>query len=229
MSFKEYMSGVQLANMALGMISESRTITNIDTDTGHVAQAVRRWYKPVVARLLETHHWGLATRRASLVAVDNLRSAEWQYAYAVPDDLAFPVGVSLANGAGTVTYYKGLAGLLGLLYGKPIFLLNNGVLYTNMTGELDYVSFDITEAEFNATFANIVVITLASRLALELPKDYDLFKELEAKAVDQINLAITQNLNMGNPKYGAITSESELVRGSGYGENWDYIPRGPAA
>jgi hypothetical protein len=61
---------------------------------------------------------------------------------------------------------------------------------------------------------------LASRLALEIPKDYDLHEALDKKAAEQINIAITQNLNMGNHKYG---------RGSTYGESWDYIPKGPAA
>lgn len=229
MSFKEYPSGVTLANMALGMISESRRISSFD-DAGHVAQACKRWYKPVVARLLETHHWGLATKRASAVAITNDRSNEWLYSYAVPDDLAFPVGFTLGSGVGSVSYYKGLAGLFGMINGRPIFHYVNGKLYSNIEGELEYVSFDITEADFNATFSNIVIITLASRLALELPKDYDMFDALEKKAADQINIAITQNLNMGNQKYGALTSESEMVRGSMfYGDNWDFIPRGPAA
>lgn len=228
MSFKEYPSSTQLANLALGMISE-RSISSLD-EPGNVAQAVRKWYKPTVARLLETHHWGLATKRMSPVAtVANERSAEWQFSFTTPDDMAFPVGFALPSGASTVSYYRGLGSLLGLLYGKPIFEYVGNRIYTNIAGDLDYVSYEITEADFNATFANIVVLTLASRLALELPKDYELFKALEQKAVEQINIAITHNLNAGRQRYGAFTSESELVRGSGYGENWDYIPRGPAS
>ena len=228
MTFKITTSAVELCNAALGMISESKTLTSID-DPGLNAQACRRWYRRVVARLLEMHHWGLATKRTSLVGVVNNRSTEWLYAYAAPEDMAFPVGMALDNGTTSVSYYRGLSGLIALSYGKPIFQFHNGVLYSNIAGDLEYVSFDITEADFSATFADIVVLMLASRLALEIPKDYDLSKEMEEKATTAINVAITQNLNVGGRQYGMKVSEGELVRGSAYGHNWDYFPLPPGA
>lgn len=228
MSFKKLTSDVDIGNRALGMVSESKRISSLN-DAGANAAAVKQWYQPIVARLLETHHWGLATKKASLVKVTNTRSTEWLYAYAVPDDMAFPVGISLGSGASSVSYYRGLAGLVAMAYGKPIFQFHNGVIFSNMEGELEYVSYNITEANFNATFANIVVLMLASRLALEIPKDYDLSDELEKKANAEINLAITQNLNSGNRQYGLNVSEGEMARGSLFGNNWDYFPRGPGA
>jgi hypothetical protein len=96
-----------------------------------------------------------------------------------------------------------------------------------MAGELEYVSFDITEADFTASFADIVVLMLASRLALEIPKDYELSEALAKEATGKINLAITTNLNTGNRQYGATVSEGELARGSGYGHSWDYFPVAP--
>jgi len=223
MSFKEIESAVGLANKALGMISE-QSITSLD-DAGARAEKVKRWYKPVVARLLETHHWGLATKRASLVALPtNDRSAEWLYAYSAPDDMAFPVGVAFASGTSSVSYYRGLSGLIAMAYGKPIFQFHNGTLYSNMAGDLEFVSFDITEADFNATFANIVILMLASRLALELPKDREMSDDLAAEARSEMNMAITQNLNIGNRQYGMQVSEGEMARGSLYGTSWDYFP-----
>jgi hypothetical protein len=226
MSFKEIPSAVSLANMALGMISESKVISSFN-DPGNNATAVKRWYKPVVARLLEMHHWGLATKRAPLVEVTNTRSTEWLYAYAVPDDMAFPVGMALESGMSSVSYYRGLAGLIAMSYGKPIFQYHSATLFSNMAGELEYVSFDITEADFTASFADIVVLMLASRLALEIPKDYELSEALAKEATGKINLAITTNLNTGNRQYGATVSEGELARGSGYGHSWDYFPVAP--
>lgn len=223
MSFKELASATAIANMALGMISESKTISSMD-DAGHNAQAIRRWYKPIVARLLEMHHWGLATKRASLVGTVNNRSNEWLQAYAAPIDMAFPVGMGLSSGVGSTSYYRGLSGLIAMTYGKPIFQFHNGVLYSNIVGDLEYVSFDITEADFNATFTNIVVLMLASRLALEIPKDKDLSDSLSADATREINLAITQNLNAGNRQYGQTVSEVELARGVLTGGSWDYFP-----
>lgn len=228
MSFKITTSAVSLANMALGMISESKTISSMD-DAGHNAQVIRRWYKPIVARLLEMHHWGLATKRSALVGVTNTRDAQWLYAYAPPEDMAFPVGMALASGVSSMTYYRGLAGLLALSYGKPIFQYHNSVLYSNVIGDLEYVSYDITEADFTATFSDIVVLMLASRLAREIPKDVEMADELQDKATTAINIAITQNMNTGGQQYGMKVSESELARGSMYGTNWDYIPLGPGA
>lgn len=227
MTFKHAQSSVDLINMALGMISESKTINTMD-DPGHNAQVARRWYKPIVARLLEMHHWGLATKRSAPSMVANPRSNEWTYAYAAPDDMAFPVGFTLGSGVSSTSYYRGLSGLLAMVYGKPIFLYQSGVIYSHIDGELEYVSYDITEADFNATFGDIVVLQLAARFALEIPKDFDLYKALSDEATGKINLAIAQNLNAGNPTYGRSVTERELVRGSSLG-NWDYIPLGPGA
>jgi len=228
MSFKPDNSAVAIANMALGMVSISKTLSTLD-DAGINAQAVRRWYKPIVARLLEMHHWGLATKSEPLISVTNIQGNRWQYAYATPTDMAFPVGFTLGSGVSSVSYYRGLAGLLAMAYGKPIFQYHNGLIHTNILGDLEYVSYDITEEDFNATFTNIVVLMLASRLALELPKDADLADNLAKQAQSEINIAITQNLNAGNRKYGMEVSERELIRGSGYGYNWDFFPLSPGA
>lgn len=227
MTFKQTASSTNLVNRALGMVSESRTISDIDEDSGFTAEVARRWYKPVVARLLEMHHWGLATKRSPLVAVTNTRSAEWTHAFSTPDDMAFPVGITLASGGSTVSYYRGLAGLIGMTYGRPLFLYHNGTLFSHMTGDLEYVSFDITEADFNATFEDIVVMSLASRFALEIPKDVKLSQEYADQAQSAINLAIAQNLSVGRQQYGQHVSEAELVRGTLYGSNWDFLPLPP--
>ncbi len=226
MSFKQATSGVEIVNNALGMCSEGKIISSFD-DPGLNATVARRWYKRVVARLLEMHHWGLATKRASLVAVTNNRSNEWLYAYAKPDDMAFPVGITFESGASSVSYYRGLSGLIAMTYGKPIFQFHNDVLYSNMTGDLEFVSYDITEADFNNTFEDIVTLMLASRFALEIPKDMEMSDALAQKANSAINVAIAQNLNIGERQYGNTVSEAEMARGTLYGSSWDYFPLSP--
>lgn len=226
MSFREIPSDVAIINRALGMVSESKMISSID-DPGLNAQVARRWYKPVVSRLLEMHHWGLATKQASLVALStNLRAGQWLNAFAPPEDMAFPAGISLASGVSSTSYYRGLAGLIGLAYGKPVFEFSNGVIYSNISGDLDYVSYDITEADFTPSFENIITLMLASRFALELPKDPELSQELAKQATTEINVAMAMDMNYGNRQYGQSTSEAELVRQSthGYGYSWDYFP-----
>lgn len=223
MTFRQATSGVDIVNNALGLIAESKTIASFD-DPGLNATVARRWYKRVVARLLEMHHWGLATKRASLVAITNTRSAEWTYAFAAPIDMAFPVGIAFASGTSSVSYYRGLAGLIAMAYGKPIYQYHNGSLYSNMTGDVEYVSYEITEADFNNTFEDIVTLMLASRFALEIAKDAEMSQELAKQANSAINVAITQNLNVGGRQYGNTVSEAEMVRGTLYGSSWDYFP-----
>ena len=226
MSFKDYASDISLVNRALAMVGETRGLTSIADDSGHVAQVARRWYKPVVAQLLEMHHWNLATKRSALVSpVVNDRSGQWLYALAAPIDMAFPVGFTLGTGV-AMSYYRGLAGLIGMANGRSIFQFHNKVLYTNYSGDLEYVSYDITEADFTPAFEDIVVQMLASRFALELPKDKKLADSFAADAQSAINMAITQNLNAGGPRYGNLVSEAELARGSLVGSNWDYFPIG---
>lgn len=222
MSFKDYASAVSLANRALGMIAEG-PVASLE-DPGNKPAAINRWYKPVVARLLQMHHWGLATKRTSLVETVNDRGSEWAQAYAPPIDMAFPVAIGQSSGASRVSYYRGLGGLMAMLYGRPIFQNHNGKLYSNYAGDLEYVSYDITEAQFTPAFEDIVVLMLASRLARELPKDADMADNLEAKANSAINVAITQDLNSGGRQYGNTVSEAELVRGALAGN--DYFPIG---
>lgn len=226
MSFRQIPSDTEIVNRAFGMIGESKMISSFD-DPGLNAQIATRWYKPVVARLLEMHHWGLATKHQSLVQLSiNPRANEWLYVYQPPEDMAFPVGISLGSGLSNVSYYRGLSGLIALAYGKPIFQYHNGVLYSNITGDLEYVSYDITEADFSPAFESIVTLMLASRFALELPKDPELSQEFAKQATTEINTAMAANMNTGNRQYGQVTSEAELVRQSdrGVGYSWDYVP-----
>lgn len=223
MSFKETTSDTTIGNLALGMIAEGKRISSLD-DPGVNAAAVKKWYKKVVARLLEMHHWGLATKRLPLISITNTRSNEWTYAYAAPIDMAFPVGITIGSGISTLSYYRGLSGLIAMLNGRPVFQYQNRTIYSNLQGDLEYVSYDITEADFNATFENIVVIMLASRLALEIAKDKDLSDDLEKRVAREINIAMAENLNAGNRKYGGELSGAELARGSLFGTQWDYFP-----
>ena len=64
MGFKEITSDVSIGNRALAMVAEGKRISSLD-DAGHNATAIKRWYKPIVARLLEMHHWGLVAGSAT--------------------------------------------------------------------------------------------------------------------------------------------------------------------
>lgn len=232
MSFRETHSDVALANRALSLLSQS-AISSVDPPqpTGTPSREANRWYKPTVARLLELHHWNLATERVTLTETTNDRTAEWLYKYALPPRVAFPVSLSVLSGATGISYYRGLQGLLAQIGGSPAYLMVGRSLYSRYAGDLDFVSYDITEASFDSTFAGVVVQCLAAAMCMGVTKNRLLTKELREQADSAVNMAIAQNLNANRLSYGEEVSARDLARGemglNGYG-SWDWWPGLPA-
>lgn len=225
MSFKPAPTDVNLCNRALSRLSQA-PIVSLDPPQpqGAASRACATWYKPVVARLLETHHFQLGRRRVTLTALTNDREGEWTYKYQRPVDVAFPVSLAPWGAASGVQYYRGLGGLLATLYGKPGFLMVRDAIYAQHAGVLDYVSYDITEADFTATFENIVELTLAVAICFDITKSRTRENDLREQATNALNLAITQDLNAGNPRYGDEPTQRDLVRGDGFTGSWDWWP-----
>lgn len=213
MSFIASRSAIDICNKALGRVGNARIAGSLDNPTTPAAQHCALLYPTVVRTLLEQHHFGLATRRATLIATTNDRESEWVGAYVAPNDMAFPVSI-LPYPAGQVAYYKALGALLGMISGRPVFRYENNRLYTMLADvQLEYVSLDITEADFNQTFENLVIVFLASELANVIPKDRALAKDLYEEGMTKLNQAIAQNLNMQQPTYGNMPTETEVARG----------------
>lgn len=231
MTFRPDPSDVKLCNRALSLLSQT-PITSLDppAPAGVASRECALHYKPTVARLLELHHWGLARKRGTLTAVTNDRTGEWTGAYQLPADCAFPVIFSTYAGSGgtSMTYYRALGGLVGAWRGRPLFHRVGSILYTNVSAELDYVSYDISEAEFNSTFENIVVLTLAATMAFAITKRQQREETLRQQATSAINIAIAQDLNQGQQRYGDTPSERDFARGADMPVPWDWWPGIPA-
>lgn len=225
MSFKPTPSAVDICNRALSRIGQEPISSLVPPQPqGKASRACATWYKPVVSRLLEMHHWQLARERVTLTETTNDRTSEWLFKYVLPVDVAFPVSLAPLGGSSSLQYYRGLQGLLATLYGKPVFLLVGRNLYTRYEGVLDYVSYDITESDFNASFENIVDLSLAAAICFDLTKSRAREEELRAQATSAMNFAITQDLNAGHPRYGDEPSERDIVRGDGFLRPWDWWP-----
>jgi hypothetical protein len=211
-SFQEPKSDIAICNKALDLLSQQPLSGTLANPLNNAARACARHYKTVVRTLLEQHHFGLATKRVALVQATNDRSNEWLVAYAPPTDMAFPVSIGPYSGS-QVSYYRGIGALFGILAGRKVFEYAGGVLYTQLSdAELEYVSFTITEQDFNQTFENLVVIFLASVLAHPVVKDRQLGKDLYEEGMSKLNWAIAQNLNIGGPTYGHTPTDTELAR-----------------
>jgi hypothetical protein len=214
MTFKPEISRVTIFNEALALLP-SDPVQDPD-ETSIEARECRRFYKSVVANLLERHHWNLATTRGDLAAITNDRENEWGYAYAKPTDMAFPVSARDANG---MMYRGWLAdGYRYLIGGRPAFMQVRGTLYSMIeTANLEYTTFDITEADFSTIFKDIVVLELASRICYPITKDGGHAKELATRAEVERSRAIAIDLNRNQPTYGDKPLETELTRGVGLG------------
>lgn len=217
MGFQETKSDISICNKALSRIKQqelSGSLTDPANLNKHAARECARWYKTVVRQLLSEHHWGLATKRVALAGLANDRDSEWTNAYAPPSDMAFPVMVGpYASGIG-VSYYKGLGFILASLYGRPIFRFEGGTIYSIVDGAtLDYVSFNITEQDFNEALESLIVMFLSSELARSVAKDDKLADDLYNQAVRKMNLVIAQSFNVNQPRYDNVISDTELARG----------------
>lgn len=213
MSFKVAMSDVLIWNEALALLP-AEPVTNIDEQSLE-ARECRRFYKPVVAEMLEAHHWGLAVKRVALAGVANDRSSEWGFAYAKPSDMAFPVKMLPTAGG----YYQGWFlrdGAYWSLTGRKLFEQVGGTIYSSIeAGSLEYTSFGITEADFTNLFKRIVTLELAARICQPVTKSATRTRELMAQAEGERQRVIANDLNRGQPTYGDGITESELVRFGG--------------
>lgn len=218
MGFQETRSEISICNKALSRITQQPLSGSLDDPANlnkHAARECRLWYKTIVRQVLSEHHWGLATKRVGLVAnVTNGRAGQWAYSYIAPTDMAFPVNIGpTLEATPVISYYRGLGTILASLYGRQLFLYENGAIYSSTeSGVLDYVSFDITEQDFNEAVEALVVIFLASQLARSVAKDHKLAKELHDEGVARQNVEIARNLNINKPRYDHYVGDSELAR-----------------
>lgn len=214
MSFKVAISDVLIWNEALALLP-AEPVTNIDEQSLE-ARECRRFYKPVVAEMLEAHHWGLATKRVALAGVTNDRTAEWAFAYAKPADMAFPVKMIPTAGGGVYQGWFLRDGAYWSLSGRKVFEQVGGIIYSSISaGTLEYTSFGITEADFTNLFKRIVTLELAARICQPVTKSGTRMRELMAQAEGERQRVIANDLNRAQPTYGDGVSEGELARFGG--------------
>lgn len=222
MSFRTALTDVELCNRALSLLPEEPIATM--EQGGHVGRTCRQWYKPTVAWLLERHHWNLGTRREALAVTANPRANEWRYAYARPADLAYIIGTARSASAVGVGVYPAIRAL----YQPKRYERVGDVIYSNTEDTFfDFTSYDTTEADFDEQFANVIVLSLASRFAMPITKKASVAENYRQQASDALLLVMARNANENNPTYGDAPSESELIRGA-FGGVGFYDPSWPA-
>lgn len=217
MTFKPDISAVSIWNEALALLPADPVES--ESEASVEARECRRFYKGVVATLLEAHHWNLARKRMELAAITNDRAEEWGFAYAKPDDLAYPAMVIPPSGAGVggwimqdYTYF--------LPTGQRAMQMAGTTIYSMIeAARLEYTTYDVTEADFTVSLKNAIVLSLAAAICMSITKDDKRALTLQAQARDATLQTIARDRNANNPTYGNKPTESEIVRGAGYDPN----------
>lgn len=214
MSFKQALTDVSICNDALSNLAQGPIVSM--NDTGLAARECRRHYYRVVGLLLEKHHWGLATQRANPVSTGDMPNGTlWAYQYRLPEDAAFVVRLAVPDSAIGGSYYSGLAALGEVAVQR--FAVEGRVMSTNVSQPaIDYVSFNITEADFTEIFAEAVRLKLSAALAMPITKRADLRDKYEAEANSHLNQALARERNAQNPTYGDAPSASDYARAGLY-------------
>jgi len=80
------LSRLDIANLALGKLGVSLTITDYANDISNQAKVIRRHFKMALELLLEKHPWNFATKYGALTLVSEDAKQPYRYLYSVPAD-----------------------------------------------------------------------------------------------------------------------------------------------
>lgn len=183
------------------------------TEKSVEADACRQQYPHALGVMLEgPHDYGFAKTRGALAPLGvNDRPGEWGYAYAIPSDMASPIGLLPAGVFPTPGYY----------YSGPFwnaawdYVIDDGILYTNVSGaSLEYVRNDLTGRSISQMVIDALAKDLASRIAVPVKDDRDLKRELMAEAEVAWQRAIADDRNR-QPEWSEYMPESLAARHNG--------------
>jgi len=131
----------EVANLALGKIGEQASITDIDTDTGSVAETVRRFIYQVIREVQSEFRWGELTKSV-LLAIPMAENDD-TYQYTMPSDYLRPASNR-----------------------DQEYVIENGYLFTGEATDFPFKY--IRYSEDPAEWSGLMVKCVYFRLALEI-------------------------------------------------------------
>lgn len=150
-----------IANLALGHLGISSTVSDFETENTVQAQILRRYFRISMDYLLEYHDWIFATRVAKLVLHTEEIEFGWRYAYRMPINSLVVREVAPAG-----RFYPHVE-----VYPEQVFKFVERV-YSGMTlllsNQKDAHAKYTERLDTNATFPGAFGRALAGRLALDM-------------------------------------------------------------
>lgn len=218
-----------IANEAIADLP-AHPITSLD-DGSREAEECARFLPGIVSELLAYHDWEFVRKRVTLAAVPNDRLGEWEYAYALPGQVASPIKLVRPEVAtGEYTYETGYGtSTYNLLVTPSLFwptsqvphaaidyAIADGVLYTDLPEAIFEYSLDALDpAKWTALFAKAVIMELAARIYRPLlgeKADTGEVREKRSMALAYLNRAIADDLNRKPRQREAFVSEAAAAR-----------------
>ena len=148
-------SDVQICNLALAHLGDTANISALDEGSSQ-SEHCTRFYPIALDALLEMHTWSFATKRASLALFD-VESYAWEFAYALPSDCVRVISV-LENESTDDDAVQP--------YEIETTADGQDVLYTNVENAvIRYVSKVTDSGRFTPLFVDCLSRLLASYLA----------------------------------------------------------------
>ncbi|MGL5735548.1 MAG: hypothetical protein ACRCYS_11840 [Beijerinckiaceae bacterium] len=215
-------SQIDISNLALVELPAS-TIASINENSLSAIEA-RRCFGPVLMEFLEEFGYDMAITRAVLAQTSNARPAEWSFAYAVPDNMVFPLRLipdfDATNGALVLLAGQSIAPVGGSLGPDPYrapYVIAENILYCNEEAvTLEYVRDDPSITLFPPLMIRAMALEMAARMVMPILKSAKREEILMGKAELAKQRAIAANLNRKPTTHYLPTTEDERARDGWY-------------
>jgi len=183
------------------------------TENSIEAREANRFTPPLLAELADWAEWSFLRKREVLAEISNDRPAEWLHAYAAPADLGGPIAIRAVEDAAADLPTSGPFTLPVQDVSPILFIVEGGVVYTNVAAAtLVYSRGTIEAEELPALARRAFVLELAARMALPLKKDGNVAKLLAQQAAFAKAEAISAEENKNPRREVRYISEAEYAR-----------------
>ena len=197
-----------IANMALGRLGVSSTITDLETEYSTEANIIKRHFRTSLNDILEQHYWNFARRSAQLILQFSNPEPGYAYSYHMPADSLIPRQIAQDE-----KYIKNFE-----LYPdqkipfQEIIIGTTRLIYTNLANAwMEYTALveenSVFPSHFGKGFAAQLSIDIAPSL---ITNNYPKIKNaLNSEAENAISKSIADDL-VRQPQF--TNAASSLVR-----------------
>lgn len=173
-------SAIEICNLALSEIP-AQPINSLNDNT-IASEACRLHFTQAVEQLMEMGDWTFGKVTANLALVSSERPG-WQYGYALPNDMAFPISLKPQDS--------------DMVSGTSLpFDFEGDVIWTNHEAvRLEYITRSPDFFRMTAMFKNALACVLASKLVMPIKRDRNAKQALLQEAEIWVGRALARSIN----------------------------------